>query len=156
MQESGARVYEFEGFRLNVDSPGLWRGGELVQMPPKELEILILLVTSGGEIVSREKLLESVWKDTFVEEGNINYTTLHLESGRKEILSHTLKFYETFLKTHGFLRVHRGYLINPEYVKEFCYDEYTVTMTNGHQANISRRKVHNLEKFVKLNFSQGL
>ena len=88
MQESGARVYEFEGFRLNVDSPGLWRGGELVQMPPKELEILILLVTSGGEIVSRETLLESVWKDTFVEEGNINYTIslLRKSLGNKNLI----------------------------------------------------------------------
>ena len=83
-------------------------------------------------------------KNVVLLEGNINYTTLHLENGRKEILSHTLKFYETFLKSHGFLRVHRGYLINPEYVKDYCWEQYIVTMTNGHQANISRRKVHNL------------
>ncbi len=96
-------------------------------------------------IINHKTSRKVLIKNVVLLEGNVNYTTLHLESGRKEILSHTLKFYETFLKSHGFLRIHRGYLINPEYVKEYCYDEYIVTMTSGHQANISRRKVQNLK-----------
>lgn len=91
-------------------------------------------------IINHKTSRKVLVKNVVLLEGNINYTTLHLKSGRKEILSHTLKFYETFLKSHGFLRVHRGYLINPEYVKEYCYDEYIVTMTNGSKAIISRRK----------------
>lgn len=85
-------------------------------------------------------------KNIVLLQGNINYTKLHLENGRTVLLSHTLKFYESFLKTHGFLRVHRGYLINPDYVKEYCYDSYIVKMTNGQKANISRRKVRKLKK----------
>jgi DNA-binding winged helix-turn-helix (wHTH) protein/TolB-like protein/Flp pilus assembly protein TadD len=68
------RFYEFEKFRLDSENPSLWRDGELISVPPKVLELLILLVEKRGEIVSREELLETVWKDTFVEEGNINYT----------------------------------------------------------------------------------
>ena len=96
-------------------------------------------------IINHKTLQKVLIKNVVLLEGNINYTTLHLESGRKEILSHTLKFYETFLKTHGFLRVHRGYLINPEHVKEYCYDNYVVTMNSGYQAIISRRKVNKLK-----------
>ena len=66
--------YEFEEFRLNPDDPSLWRGSELVSISPKALEMLVLLVRKKGEIVSRDELIETVWKDTFVEEGNINYT----------------------------------------------------------------------------------
>lgn len=66
--------YEFEDFRLDANSPSLWRGDELISISPKALEILILLVQKKGEIVSRDELIETVWKDTFVEEGNINYT----------------------------------------------------------------------------------
>lgn len=66
--------YEFEEFRLDPDDPSLWRGNELVSIPPKALEVLVLLVQKNGEIVSREELIGTVWKDTFVEEGNINYT----------------------------------------------------------------------------------
>ncbi len=66
--------YEFEDFRLDAANPGLWRGDELISISPKALETLLLLVANKGEIVSREDLIETVWKDTFVEEGNINYT----------------------------------------------------------------------------------
>ena len=66
--------YEFEDFRLDANNPSLWLGDELVSISPKALETLILLVQKKGEIVSREELIETIWKDTFVEEGNINYT----------------------------------------------------------------------------------
>ena len=68
------QLYEFDGFRLDAQNHSLWRGGELVSISPKALETLILLVTRRDEVVSREDLLAHVWKDTFVEEGNINYT----------------------------------------------------------------------------------
>lgn len=67
-------LYEFEDFRLDTENPGLWRGNELVSIPPKALETLILLVKKQGEIVSRNELLETIWHETFVEESNINYT----------------------------------------------------------------------------------
>ncbi len=88
MSGNARHFYEFESFRLDADSPSLWRGDELVSISPKALEILILLVEKRGEIVSREDLLETVWKDTFVEEANINYTISLLRKtlGNKEFV----------------------------------------------------------------------
>lgn len=74
MSSKNGQFYEFDGFRLDAGNPGLWRGGELVPLSPKALELLALLVCRRGEIVSREELLEAVWPGTFVEEANINYT----------------------------------------------------------------------------------
>lgn len=79
--------YDFENFRLDTENPSLWRDGRVVSISPKALELLIVLVERRGEIVSREELLESVWKDTFVEEGNINYTVSLL---RKTLLNKDL------------------------------------------------------------------
>ncbi len=81
-------LYEFEEFQLDTKNPGLWRGSELVSISPKALEILILLVERKGAIISREDLLETVWKDTFVEEGNINYTISLLRKtlGKKDLI----------------------------------------------------------------------
>jgi len=67
-------LYEFEKFRLDAETPCLWRKGELVAVPPKALQMLVLLVEKKGEIVTREELLEKVWHDSFVEEANITYT----------------------------------------------------------------------------------
>jgi len=66
--------YQFGDFRLDSEPPSLWRNESLVPLPPKALEMLLLLVRRRDIIVSREELLDTVSRDTFVEEGNINYT----------------------------------------------------------------------------------
>jgi DNA-binding winged helix-turn-helix (wHTH) protein/TolB-like protein/Tfp pilus assembly protein PilF len=83
--------YEFGEFRLDVENATLWRDGKLVQIFPKALEILVLLVGRGGAIVSREELLEKVWRDAYVEESNITYTVSLLrkvlnENGKKNFI----------------------------------------------------------------------
>ena len=44
------------------------QGGERVPLEPKSLRVLLLLLQSGGKLVEKDKILSSVWKDTFVEE----------------------------------------------------------------------------------------
>lgn len=88
MTNENKHFYDFEDFRLDTDNPSLWRQNELVSIPPKALETLILLVEKKGQIVSREELLDRVWHETFVEEGNINYTISLLRKtlGNKEFI----------------------------------------------------------------------
>lgn len=74
MSNKNGHRYEFGDFRLDSEPPSLWRDESLVPLPPKALELLLLLVRQREIIVSREELLATVWRDTFVEEGNINYT----------------------------------------------------------------------------------
>ncbi|HKP37249.1 MAG TPA: winged helix-turn-helix domain-containing protein [Pyrinomonadaceae bacterium] len=74
MLSKSSQSYEFEGYRLDVQPAGLWRDGELISLPPKVLEMLILLVEKKGEIVTTDELLDRIWPDTHVEEGNIKYT----------------------------------------------------------------------------------
>ena len=74
MSSKNGQRYKFGDFRLDSEPPSLWRDESLVPLPPKALEMLLLLVRQREMIVSREELLETVWRDTFVEEGNINYT----------------------------------------------------------------------------------
>jgi DNA-binding winged helix-turn-helix (wHTH) protein/TolB-like protein/Flp pilus assembly protein TadD len=74
MSDKIRHFYEFDDFRLDAENHTLWRGGEPVQVFPKALEVLFLLLDKKGEIVSREELLKAVWQDTYVEEANINYT----------------------------------------------------------------------------------
>jgi DNA-binding winged helix-turn-helix (wHTH) protein/TolB-like protein/Tfp pilus assembly protein PilF len=78
LPEKIGHFYEFGGFRLDAENHGLWLDDKLVAIAPKSLELLILLVYRRGNIVSREELLETIWRDTFVEEANINYTVSQL------------------------------------------------------------------------------
>ena len=81
--------------------------------------------------------------------GNINYTTFYLQHGEEKVVAHTLKFFESLLEIHGFLRVYRSFMINPNFVKEYNHEQEFLTMSNGQRADISRRRKHTLKKFVE-------
>lgn len=61
--------YEFLEYRLDAENCHLWRDGELVPLSPKALELLCLLVSHKGEVVPKQKIFDTVWSGTFVEEG---------------------------------------------------------------------------------------
>src|SRR5437764_65735 len=76
MGENGhnPRCFEFVDFQLFPQSRLLIRNEERVPLTPRVLDLLIVLVEHRGELVSKEALIENVWADSFVEEGNLNRT----------------------------------------------------------------------------------
>ena len=79
MSELG--VLEFGGFRFDADTPVLWRGGDVVPLTPKALELLRALVERAGDVVSKPELMRRVWPDTVVEEGNLTVLVAALRRG---------------------------------------------------------------------------
>lgn len=65
---NGGKENSFANFDLDVEHKVLRRGGEIVPLPLKTVELLIVLLKNRGEVVSKNELLEAVWEDTFVEE----------------------------------------------------------------------------------------
>lgn len=61
--------YEFGPYRIETGERLLHRGEELVSLPPKVVETLLVLVQNAGRMVDKNDLLKAVWPDTFVEEG---------------------------------------------------------------------------------------
>ena len=58
-------------FRLNISDRLLLRDREIVQLTPKVFDILLALVESSGQVISKDGLMKRVWPDSFVEEGNL-------------------------------------------------------------------------------------
>ena len=79
-------MFEFDGFRFDPASLTLARGSDLIDLPPKALEILSVLVANAGTVVLKDDLLNLVWPDAVVEEGNL---TVHVSSLRKELSKHS-------------------------------------------------------------------
>jgi DNA-binding winged helix-turn-helix (wHTH) protein len=65
-------VYQFGEFQLDPTEKELKRGSELLYLPPKEFDTLLLLVRQSGHLVEKQDLMTAVWGETTVEEGNIN------------------------------------------------------------------------------------
>lgn len=72
MLQEENKLYEFGDYSLDAAEHALYKNGELISLTPKALETLLVLVRDAGHVVSKEKLLEEVWPDSFVEEGNLN------------------------------------------------------------------------------------
>ena len=66
-----AVTYAFGKFVFNLDEQTLDVGGEVHQLPQKEFEILKMLVENNGKLLSKEAMMSSIWRDTFVEESNL-------------------------------------------------------------------------------------
>src|SRR5690242_13495709 len=59
-------VFEFEGFRLDLRRMGVSRQGDPVPLEPKAFDVLCHLVANRDRLVTKDELLDAVWKDTFV------------------------------------------------------------------------------------------
>ena len=77
-------IYEFGPYSLDSAQMLLRRAGNVVQLQPRALETLLVLVRRRGEVVSKQELMDSVWPDSFVEEGNLtqNIFLLRRELGK--------------------------------------------------------------------------
>ena len=73
MSHQVRHLYEFGPFRLDPEKPCLWRDGEPISLTPKAVETLIVLVQQSGKLVERERLMNAIWPNTFVEDGNLNF-----------------------------------------------------------------------------------
>ena len=71
MSQQPKFVYEFGPFCLDTEERVLLRDGKLVPLKPKVYETLLALVRNSRHVVEKEKLMQEVWPDTFVEDNNL-------------------------------------------------------------------------------------
>jgi DNA-binding winged helix-turn-helix (wHTH) protein/tetratricopeptide (TPR) repeat protein len=66
-----ARYYRFGEYELDSAKRLLLRQGQRVSLTPKAFDLLVLLVQSRGEILSKDELMRKVWPDAVVEETSL-------------------------------------------------------------------------------------
>jgi two-component system, LytTR family, response regulator len=71
-----------------------------------------------------------------------NYTIIHMKDMHKVVISKTLKDFEDLLDEDQFARIHKSYIVNLKYIKEYStIDGGIVKMSDGNQWSISRRQL---------------
>ncbi len=63
--------YRFGEFVLDSRRHTLSRADSPVFLTPRAFDVLLFLVQNSNRLVTKEELLQAVWGDTFVEEGNV-------------------------------------------------------------------------------------
>jgi DNA-binding winged helix-turn-helix (wHTH) protein/TolB-like protein/Tfp pilus assembly protein PilF len=72
MNESQAKIYEFEEFRIDAAKRLLTKNGEQISLTPKVFDTLFYLVRYGGNVIEKDELMREIWADSVVEENNLN------------------------------------------------------------------------------------
>jgi TolB-like protein/DNA-binding winged helix-turn-helix (wHTH) protein/Flp pilus assembly protein TadD len=66
-----SKSYRFGQFVLDPGRRTLSRGDLPVSLTPKAFDVLLFLAQNPNRLVAKEELLQAVWGDTIVEEGNL-------------------------------------------------------------------------------------
>lgn len=122
MSQQTRRLYEFGPFRIDTANRLLLRDGKPIALKPKVVETLLLLIENSGRVVEKDELIEKLWPDSFVEEGNLTQNIYVL---RKAIGGGAQA--ESYIETIP----RRGYRFAAQ-VKEIPYEE------NGALAPVQR------------------
>lgn len=86
MSDLPAHIYEFSDFRFDIVRRELRRNGEAISLTPKVLDTLRVLVQNHGQVVTKDKLMEDIWGDSFVEESGLlrNISVLRKALGEQD------------------------------------------------------------------------
>lgn len=71
-------IYKFDEYEVDVGERVLRRAGERVACTPRMFDLLVELIAADGRLLRKEELLDAVWADAAVEEGNLNRTVSSL------------------------------------------------------------------------------
>ena len=70
---------------------------------------------------------------------DVNYTKLYFLEGKPKTMPYTIKRFEEYLsQNQNFIRIHRAYIINRNYINELSVDE--VTLSCGVRLPVARRR----------------
>lgn len=123
---------------------------KLLSLRKKEIKIervnetgkLILPASHGFNVV--------IFDDIIRLEAEGCYTKVVAKNGKNTIVSRTLKDFEDTLPKEKFFRIHKSYLINLKYVKEYSNISGSyLTMTDGSRIEISRRRAPDFIQKIK-------
>lgn len=76
-------VVNFEGLSVNLTSYSVIYNGSLIEMPPKELELLYFMASRPNQVFTREQLLDKIWGYDYV--GDTRTVDVHVKRIREKI-----------------------------------------------------------------------
>ncbi len=82
-------------------------------------------------------------------EADVNYIKIHFEEKAPLMIAVTLKKIESLFEAHGFLRIHKKFLINLSYANSALLKNEIITFPGNVSIKVSRRKRSTLRRNLK-------
>ncbi len=83
LTEGQSKIISFDDLVIDVDKRKVTRGGEKIELSPKEFELLVVMASNPGKSYDRSKLLSLVWGYNF--EGYQHTVNSHINRLRSKL-----------------------------------------------------------------------
>lgn len=80
---SASRILRFESLEINIDGRVVTRDGKIIDLSPKEFDLLVLLASNPRRVYGREILLKNVWGYEYM--GQSRTVDVHIQRLREKI-----------------------------------------------------------------------
>ena len=80
------KCVSYPGIEINLTNYSVVCDGKVVEMPPKELELLYFLASSPNHVFTREQLLDQIWGYEYI--GDTRTVDVHIKRLREKIKDH--------------------------------------------------------------------
>ena len=82
-EKSNDKSLDYQNLSINISNYELKVKGEIVELPPKELELLYFLASNPNRVFTREQLLEKVWGFDYY--GDSRTVDVHIKRLREKL-----------------------------------------------------------------------
>jgi len=122
------------------------------------VQTLMANLNAGGEIQAKVALptltgyiMEKINHIMYCE-ADENYTKIFTVSGRQLLVSKNIKVVEELLPAENFFRIHKSFLVNLNYIKEYDRSEgHRITLENGVILDVATRRIDDFVKVLTKN-----
>ena len=81
--EEPSDCVKYDGLTVNLNSYSVIYNGTVIDMPPKEMELLYFLASSPNQVFTREQLLDQIWGYDYI--GDTRTVDVHVKRLREKI-----------------------------------------------------------------------
>ena len=85
-EEPDIKCVEYPDLVINLTNYSVMYYGQIIDMPPKELELLYFLASSPNQVFTREQLLDNIWGYEYL--GDTRTVDVHVKRLREKIKDH--------------------------------------------------------------------
>ncbi|MDE5777296.1 MAG: response regulator transcription factor [Lachnospiraceae bacterium] len=82
-EEKDSECVKIDGLVVNLTSYSVEYNGNMIEMPPKELELLYFLASRPNQVFTREQLLDKIWGYDYI--GDTRTVDVHVKRIREKI-----------------------------------------------------------------------
>ena len=86
LNPNGEKLISYKDLTINMTNYSVTYMGKVIDLPPKELELLYFMASSPNQVFTREQLLDNIWGYEYI--GDTRTVDVHIKRLREKLKEH--------------------------------------------------------------------